>query len=114
MVQNEKSDESKLAVVSPQCPVSPLTSSDAMVKLSELLARPAQQDTARSKLNTERVSKRQERTGNLKVHISPPWVDSSKGPHRVNRAHQSTKENRQKDIHVLYFLVHGKNGLGWP
>ena len=27
--------------------------------------------------------------------IPPPRVDSSKGPHRVNRAHWPTKENRQ-------------------
>ena len=29
------------------------------------------------------------------IPIAPPWVDSSKGPHWVNRAHWPTKENRQ-------------------
>ena len=47
------------------------------------------------------------------VPISPPRVDSSKGPHRLNRAHWPTKENRQQ-MYSLIFLDHGQNGLGWP
>ena len=31
----------------------------------------------------------------MALPISPPWVDSSKGPNRVNRAHWPTKEHRQ-------------------
>ena len=48
------------------------------------------------------------------IPISPPRVDSSKGPHRVNRAHWPTKENRQFLFSFVIFSVHGKNGLGWP
>ena len=48
------------------------------------------------------------------VPISPPRADSSKGPNWVNRAHWPTKENWQKINILLIFLVHGKNGLGWP
>ena len=49
-----------------------------------------------------------------RIPISPPWVDSSKGPHRVNRAHWPTKKNRQTNCIFLIFPVHGKNGLRWP
>ena len=45
--------------------------------------------------------------------IAPPRVDSSKDPHRVNRAHWPTKENAQNFAFSI-FPVHGKNGLGWP
>ena len=51
---------------------------------------------------------------------SPPRVDSSKGPHRVNRAHWPTKENIAKYYHFcwshgplfwtprhFFFLSHG-------
>ena len=50
------------------------------------------------------------------VPISPPRVDSSKGPHRVNRAHWPTKENRQKSFGIIFFVfsVHGKNASDGP
>ena len=48
------------------------------------------------------------------IPISPPRIDSSKGPHRVNRAHWPTKENRQNFNMFLIFPVYGKNGLRWP
>ena len=35
--------------------------------------------------------------------IAPPRMDSSKGPHRVNRAHWPTKENKQK--HIIHLFV---------
>ena len=38
--------------------------------------------------------------GIVAIPIAPPRVDSSKGPHRVNRAHWPTKENR------LFFFLH--------
>ena len=38
----------------------------------------------------------------------PGRVDSSKGPHRVNRAHWPTKENKQKNIKCLIFSAHEK------
>ena len=41
-------------------------------------------------------------------HGSLPRVDSSKGPHRVNRAHWPTKENNQIFNIVRIFLVHEK------
>ena len=38
------------------------------------------------------------------IPFSPPRVDSSKGPHRVNRAHWPTKENRQ-NINISFFFL---------
>ena len=47
-----------------------------------------------------------------RIPISPPRVDSSKGPNRLlNRAHWPTKENM---CLFAFFSVYGKNGLGWP
>ena len=52
--------------------------------------------------------------GKENVPIAPPRVDSSKGPHRVNRAHWPTKENKQMLYIFCMFSVHRENGLGWP
>ena len=41
--------------------------------------------------------------------ISPPRVDSSKGPNRVNRAHWPTKGNRRTKTLFFFLSVHGKN-----
>ena len=37
------------------------------------------------------------------VPIAPPRVESSKGPHWVNRVHWHTKENKQITISCLFF-----------
>ena len=50
----------------------------------------------------------------LQIHISPPRVDSSKGPNRVNRAHRPTKENRQHFGIFWIFSVHGKIASDGP
>ena len=43
--------------------------------------------------------------------ISPPRVDSSKGPNRENGAHQGKQANTYL---FLCFSIHGKKSLGWP
>ena len=48
------------------------------------------------------------------IPIAPPRVDSSKGPHRMNRAHWPTKGNWQLLYIFCIFPVHGKNGFRWP
>ena len=50
----------------------------------------------------------------LKIPIPPPRVDSSKGPHRVNRAHWPTKENKHFSFAFFDFFCLWKNGLKWP
>ena len=42
---------------------------------------------------------------------SPPRVDSSKGPHRVNRAHWPTKENRQ-NLYLFWVMCYFGGPLG--
>ena len=48
------------------------------------------------------------------IPIAPPRVDSSKGPHRVNRVHWPTKENMKILSILVIFPVHGKNASDGP
>ena len=48
----------------------------------------------------------------LSLPISPPRVDSSKGPNRVNRAHWPTKEKRQILCIFGICSVHGQKWSG--
>ena len=41
--------------------------------------------------------------GRARQVTAPPWVDSNKGPHRVNRAHWPTKENMCRLCDFLLF-----------
>ena len=50
----------------------------------------------------------------MQLPISPPRVDSSKGPHQVNRAGWPTKESRQGSTIFCVFSAHGKDDLRWP
>ena len=50
----------------------------------------------------------------FQLPIAPPRVDSNKGPHRVNRAHWPTRENRQNFSIFWIFPAYGKNCLRWP
>ena len=45
------------------------------------------------------------------IPISPPQLDSSKGPNRVNRAHWPTKGNRHLFDKFWIFSAHGE--IAW-